>query len=288
MRINFVTDDKLRNLALIYAAFQYPKDEIIDMSHLKAESKFKIDMLKSKLLNKPSSILIFKEVLKGKMNDSKFLIWLSQLLESMPSQTNDIKKIIEFESELKTSVKENNTSLAEFSNSVYGFDMPKNVIILLSNRNNTKSGKLGEIASMLIDTPPLIHIDINAIKQAKEIPLIDLMHESLHAIIYEKKLFNYKVTGTSMFEELLIRYTTEGMLVNRLKLNKHESITECYDSIVSSLNGSKTMALRIKNLMEKYNKEYGKRTIWAVISETSFKRSFNRFPPKIKKNSLRT
>ncbi len=279
MEINFVNDDKLRNLELLYAAFEYPQDETIDMPRLKVGPLFSINTLKSKLLNKRTSVLIFKKALKGEMNRSKFLIWLNQLLEAMPNPADDAKEAVEFESEIKASVKENYAVLRGFFNSVYGFGVPKSITVLLSNSNKTKSGIAGEVSSMLVDAPPLVCLNMNAIRQEKMIPLINLVHELLHAMIYKKKLFDYRVAGTSTFEELLIRYTTESMLVNRLKLSKHVSINECYNGIVSQLNGSKTTALKMKHLMESYDKEYGKRTIWAAISETGFKRSFGMPPP---------
>ncbi len=281
--INFITDDNLRNLTLLYTALKHPKDQILDLSHIKAQSTLDMKMLKAKLLYKPTSILIFKKLLKKESNGSKFLIQLNQVLEhAMPKPISNAKQAARFQSEIKIAIKKNDAHLIEFFNSVYGFRFPKHVTVLLSMGNKTKSGVTGEMASMLVDTPPLICININISKRAKAVPIINLVHELLHAIIYNKKLLDYNVRGAGMFEELLIRYTTESILLNRLSPRMHKSIDECYMDTISHLSNSGAMALRIKGLMERYEMEYGKRTIWAAIDETPLRKMFGMRPPGAK------
>lgn len=240
--------------------------------------------MRSKLLNIKTSIRTFKEFLYKTPPNSKFLIELDKVLRRVKPKAlnNNENEVTRFKSELENSLKANGAYTNKFITSVFGFSLPGRATILLSKSNKTKSGVVGELATMLIDDPPMVCININAVSKIKSPPLINLVHELLHAIIYKKKLIDYNIPGSGMLEEVLIRYTTEGMLERRLGLSKHASINGCYNNIISNLSGSKTMALRMRNLMKSYDEKSGNRTVWSAIEETSLRRMFGMRPPGTK------
>jgi pyruvate/oxaloacetate carboxyltransferase len=165
------------------------------------------------------------------------------------------------------------TKIAYYLDKVFGFPEPRRMLVILSENYAPESTSGWGLPSKDKDTCMLGYlIGKNRISEYKS-ALSVFIHEMIHSLLFKYKIINNKEKNSGMFEEAVLDYFVPyGMLTDRLELRKRQSVKEYYNANILGRPESKEMALQLLPVMEKYDKIFGKQTIWRFLSDNGFSR----------------
>lgn len=277
MELTFVENDETKRVLYLYDTFGPPDALPRGMREspmLFGESFYKISKLNKKIRTLPRGYeSVFKYLFKERQNeielsDCKEIIQQTQFIPISEDDTWS-ELATKFKESVKGFFSNKSTEIAEQLKAMFGFDLPKSIVIALAQNFEPRSGSGSRI--YYSETEDKCYISYRLGKEQDfGICIGIILHELIHCLIQKYAIVD-KQNDKDYFEEALLDYfVPTGLLAADLGLTKKKDARYYHICNTTKRRYSAEMSARLLPFIDEYCKNRQGQNIWQFLEKRGF------------------